>query len=134
MFGVKFIVSGKIFFHVGKEDGDVDNVVPARARVLQHEPHVFEYGVALLFDVVTQYVARGVQRDAGNLLAAAHARPDSGEEKQVTNTLGVWKCADRFGCARAFEGLAHPCGGYFSNFGKLGSMWSQGCASDVHIS
>src|SRR5438270_13282500 len=24
-------------------------------------------------------------------------------------------------------------GGYFSNFGKFESMWSQGCASEIHI-
>lgn len=107
MFGVKFIVSGKIFFHVGEEDGDVDNVVPACVGVFQHEPYVFKYGAALFFDVVTKDVTRDVQSDAGNLLAAAHARPDSGEEEQVTDTLGMWKCADRFGRTRAFERLAH---------------------------
>src|SRR5881398_1937477 len=26
------------------------------------------------------------------------------------------------------------CGGYFSNFGNAGFIWSQGCASDVHTS
>ena len=107
MFGVKFIVSGKIFFHVGEEDGDVDNVVPACVGVFQHEPYVFKYGAALFFDVVTKDVTGGVKRDAGNFIAAAHAWSDSGKKEQVTDTFGMRECADRFWRAGTFERLAH---------------------------
>jgi len=133
MFGVKPIVNWKILLHVGEKDGDIDNVVPVRAGVFQHKTHIFKYGAALLLDVVTDDVAGGVELHAGNFLAATHARSNSGEEEQVADTPGMWKCADRLGRARTFEGFAHPCGGYFSNFGKFGSMWSHGCASEIHI-
>src|ERR1700720_175105 len=130
MFRVKPIVNWKILLHVGEKDGDIDNVIPVRAGVFQHEPHIFKYSAALFFDVITQDITGGVELNAGNFLAAAHARSDSGKEEQVSDTLGMGKCADRLGRARAFEGLAHPCGGYFSNFGNFGSRWSQCCASE----
>src|SRR4030095_6507580 len=109
MFGVKPIVNWKILLHVGEKDGDIDNVVPVRAGVFQHETHIFKYGATLLLDVVTDDVTGGVELDAGNFLAATHARSNSGKEEQVADTPGMWKCADRFGRARAFEGFAHPC-------------------------
>ena len=38
----------------GEEDGDIDDVVPTRARIFQHEPDVFENGAGLDFDVVAR--------------------------------------------------------------------------------
>src|SRR4029077_3988804 len=134
MFGVKPIVNWKILLHVGEKDGDIYDVIPVRTGVFQHEPHIFKYGATLFFDVVTQDITGGVKRDAGNFLAAANARSDSGKEEQVADTLGMWKCADRLGRARALECFAHPRGAYFSNFGNLESIASHGCASVVHMS
>src|SRR5438477_4425719 len=38
-------------------------------------------------------------------------------------------------CAGRMDFSAHSvCGGYFSNFGNVGFIWSHGCASDVHTS
>jgi len=122
MFGIEPIVDWEILLHVGEKDGDIDNVVPVRAGVFQHETHIFKCGATLLLDVVTDDVTGGVELDAGNFLAAANARSDSGKEEQVADTLGMRKCADRLGRARAFERFAHRGGGYFSNFGELGSI------------
>src|SRR4029077_18393893 len=57
-----------------------------------------------------------------------------GEKQQLAHALRVWKCAHRFRRAGAFDCFAHSRGAYFSNFGNLGSMWSQGAASEVQIS
>jgi len=122
MFGVKPIVNWKILLHVGEKDGDIYDVIPVRTGVFQHDQHIFKYGATLFFDVVTQDITGGVELDAGNFLAPANARSDSGKEEQVADTLGMRKCADRLGRARAFERFAHRGGGYFSNFGKLGSI------------
>src|SRR6185503_17248091 len=51
--GVNAVVDGKILFHVSEKDRDVDDVLPGRASVFEHEPHILEYGMALRFDVVT---------------------------------------------------------------------------------
>jgi len=74
--GVNAVVDGKILFHVGEKDRDVDDVLPCRASVFQHEPHIFEYRAALRFDVVTHDVAGGIERDARNFFATANTRPD----------------------------------------------------------
>jgi hypothetical protein len=42
--GVNAVVDGKILFHVSEKDRDVDDVLPRRASVFQHEPHILEYG------------------------------------------------------------------------------------------
>src|SRR5207244_5810131 len=54
---VKFVVDWEILFHVRKKYGDIDDVVPARARVFEHESHIFKHGVTLCFNVVTDDVA-----------------------------------------------------------------------------
>src|SRR6266550_2410326 len=107
MFGIEPIVDGEILLHVGEEDGDVDDIVPGSTGVFQHETHIFKYGATLLLDVVTDDVTGGVELDAGNFLATANAGSDSGKEEQVSDTLGMWKCADWFGRAsfRMFRSL-----------------------------
>ncbi len=107
MFGVKPIVDWEVLFHVGEEDGDIDNIVPACAGVFQHELDVFKYGAALLLDVVTSDITRRIERDAGNFFAPAHPRSDARKEEKIANSLGVRKCAHRFGRAGTFERLAH---------------------------
>ena len=57
MFRVEFVIDRKILLHVGEEDRDIDDVVPARAGVFQNEPDVFEHRAALRFDVVADDVA-----------------------------------------------------------------------------
>jgi len=52
MFGVELVVDREILLHVGEEDCNIDDVIPARAGVFQHEPNVFEYGAALFLDIV----------------------------------------------------------------------------------
>ena len=80
MFGVEFVVDWKILFHVGQEHGDIDDVIPACASVFEDEPDIFKNRATLLFDVVTQNVAVGIESDAGNFLAATDPRPDPGEK------------------------------------------------------
>src|SRR6266436_8644376 len=134
MFCVETVVNGKILLHVCKENRDIEDVLPRRADVLQNEPHVFEHRTALRFDVVTNDMARCIERHAGNFFAAAHARTNAGEKQEITDTFRVRKRADWFRRARTFKGFSHYCGAYFSNFGRSGSIWSHGCASEVQIS
>ena len=107
MLRVEAIVDREIFLHVREEDRNIDNVVPGRAGVFQDEPDIFEHGAALFLDVIAGDVASGVERDAGDFFAAAHARPDSGEKQKVADPLGVRERAHRFRRARAFERFAH---------------------------
>ena len=100
---VKFVVDREILFHVRQEDGDIDDVVPARAGVFQHESYIFKYRTALCFDIVTGDVANWIELDARYFLAAALAWPDAGKEQKVANSFGVRKRADGFRCARALE-------------------------------
>jgi len=72
--GVNAVVNGKILFHVSEKDRDVDDVLPRRASIFQHEPHILEYRVALRFDVVTHDVAGRIERDARNFFATPHTR------------------------------------------------------------
>jgi hypothetical protein len=57
MFGVKFVVDREILFYVRQEHGDIDDVVPIRASVFQHQPNVLKHRATLRFDVVTHNVA-----------------------------------------------------------------------------
>src|SRR5437762_12847030 len=107
MFGVEPIVDWEILLHVGQENGDIDNVVPVRAGIFQDQSDVFENSTALLLDVVTSDITRRIERDAGNYFAPAHARSDSGKEKQVADTLRMRKRAHRFRRTRAFDKSAH---------------------------
>ena len=66
-------------------------------------PHIFKHGATLRFDVVTDNVAVGIERHAGNFLTATLAWPDAGKEQKVANSFGVRKCTDGFRCARALE-------------------------------
>jgi hypothetical protein len=56
MFGVKSVVDREILFHVRQEHGDIDDIVPIRASVFEHEPHIFKHGVTLRFDIVADDV------------------------------------------------------------------------------
>src|SRR6266516_3777271 len=56
-FRVELVVDGKVFLHVREENRNVDDVLPRRAGVLQHEPHVFEHRTTLCFDVVAHDLA-----------------------------------------------------------------------------
>src|SRR6266849_264945 len=78
MFSIETVVDGKILLHVREEDRNIDNVVPTRAGVFQHEPNVFEDRSTLLFDIVIHDVARGIKRHAGDFFAAAHAWSNPG--------------------------------------------------------
>ena len=77
IFRVNAVVDGKILFHVGEKDRDVDDVLPGRSRVFEHEPHIFKHGAALRFDVVTDDIAGGIERDAGNFFASSDSRPNA---------------------------------------------------------
>jgi RNA polymerase sigma factor (sigma-70 family) len=107
MFGVEFVVDRKILFHVGQEHGDIDDVIPACASVFEHEPDIFKNRATLLFDVVTQNVAVGIESDAGNFLAATDPRADPGEKNKIANAFGVWERPHCFGRARTFKCLSH---------------------------
>ncbi len=61
---INAVVDEKIRFHVSEKDRDVGDVLPGRASVFEHEPHILEYGMALCFDVVSHDVARGIERHA----------------------------------------------------------------------
>src|SRR5206468_8852748 len=106
-FCVDSVVDWKIFFHVREKDSDIDDVLPRRASVFQDKPHVFKDSATLRFNVVTNNVAGGIERDAGNFLTATHTRSDSGEKQKFAHAFRVRKCAHRFRGAFAFEGFAH---------------------------
>src|SRR5436190_23982280 len=103
IFGVETVVDRKIFFHVSEKDSDIDDVLPCRAGVLQHKPYIFEYSTTLRFNIVTDDVAGGVKRDAGNFFTAAHSRSDPRKKQKFTYALGVRKRAHRFRRTRAFD-------------------------------
>ncbi len=107
IFGVEFVIGRKVFLHVGEKDGHIDNVVPSRAGVFEHEPNIFENRAALFLNIVTNDLTGRIESDAGDFLAAAHARSDSGQKKQIADAFRVRKRTDRFRRARAFEGLTH---------------------------
>ena len=56
MFGVKSVVDREIPFHVRQEHGDIDNVLPTRAGVFQHEPNILKYRATLFLDIVADDV------------------------------------------------------------------------------
>src|SRR6516162_6544168 len=78
IFCVDSIVDWKIFFHVGQKHRDIDDVLPRRSGVFQHQAYVFERRAALRFNVVTDDASRCIERNPGNFLAPALARPDPG--------------------------------------------------------
>ena len=104
--GVEFVVDREILFHVREEHGDIDDVLPTRACVFQHEPDIFKNGAALRCDVVVRDVAGVIERYAGNLSAAAHPWSNPGEKKKIADTLRMRKRADWFWRSRALEGFA----------------------------
>jgi hypothetical protein len=67
----------------------------------------FEHRPTLRFYVVAHNISLCIERHAGDFFAPAHARSNTGKEQQITDAFGVRERADRFGRARAFEGLAH---------------------------
>jgi len=113
-FCVELVVDGKVFLNVREKDCDVDDVLPRRAGVFQHEPNVFEHRATLRFDVVTNDVAGSIERDSGDFFTPAHARSDAGEKQQLTDALRVRERADRFRRARALEGFPHFVSNNFS--------------------
>ncbi len=123
IFGVETVVDRKILFHVSEKHRDIDDVLPGRASVLQHKPYIFEYRTTLRFDIVTDDIAGRIERDAGNFLAAADARPDPGEKQQLADTLRVRKRAYRLGRARTFKGVLHSDDGDPSRWLDQGSIY-----------
>src|SRR5437868_9097580 len=117
IFCVDSVVDWKIFFHVYEKDSDIDDVLPRCAGVFQDKPHVFKDSATLRFNVVTNNVAGGIERDAGNFLTATFARPNAREKQQIAYSLRMRKRAHWFRRTFALECFAHPRGAYFSNFG-----------------
>src|SRR5207253_10936480 len=95
VFRVDAVVDWKIFFHVGQKHGDIDDVLPCRARVFEDESDIFKHGAAFRFDVVADDVSSGIECDAGNFLAAARTRPDPREKEQIADPFRVRKRANR---------------------------------------
>src|SRR6267143_2626589 len=109
VFGVELVVDRKVFLHVGKKDGDIDDVVPSRAGVFQDEANIFKYGTTLHLDIVIRDIAGRIASHTGDFFAAAHARSNPGEKKEIADALRVRERADRFRCARTFKRFAHLC-------------------------
>ena len=63
--------------HVGQEDGDVDDVLEARAGVFQDGLDVGQDLLGLLDDVVGHHHPGGVDHVAGDLVGAGHPRADA---------------------------------------------------------
>jgi len=93
----------KILFHVSEKDRDVDDVLPGRASVFQHEPHILEYCMALRFDIVTNDAAGSIECHSGNFFAAAHTRSDPRQKQQLAHAFRVRKRPNRFRRSFAFE-------------------------------
>src|SRR6476646_9455031 len=81
VFGVELIVGREVGLHVREENGDIDDVAPARAGIFQHEPHVLKDSTALRRDVVIRDLSVGVEGDARNFFAAPDPRTDAGKKK-----------------------------------------------------
>src|SRR5438477_5303502 len=96
IFGVKSVIDWEILFHVGEENRNIDDVVPTRAGVFEHEANVFEHSATLRFDVVAHNIARSIERDARNFFTAADSRPDAREEQKIADALCVRKRAHGF--------------------------------------
>ena len=107
IFRVNAVVDGKILFHVSEKDRDVDDVLPRRAGVFEHEPDILEYCAALCFDVVADNVPGEIKGDTGNLFTAAHTRPDPRQKQQSARALCVRERPYRFGRPLAFEAFVH---------------------------
>jgi len=108
MFGVKLVVDRKILFHVREKHSDIDDVLPRRAGVFKHQAHIFKHSVALRFDIVTDDIVSGIERDAGNFFAAARAGSDSGEKEEIAHAFRVRKRAHWLRRASAFKRFGHP--------------------------
>src|SRR5260221_14228282 len=50
IFTVDFIENGKIIFHVGEIDGNVDQIFPPRTRCLQNKFYILKNRMTLLFN------------------------------------------------------------------------------------
>src|SRR6184192_445273 len=107
IFRINAVIDWKVFFHVREKDGDIDDVLPSRASVFEHEPHILEYGMALRFDLITHDIAGRIERHAGNFFASAHTRSDPRQKQKFAYALGVRKCTHRFRRSFAFEGFVH---------------------------
>ena len=95
--GPDAVEGGEVAFHVGEEDEDVDDAVPGGAGLVEDGLDVGEAGADLGFDVVGDDRAGGVELDAGDVLGAADAGADAGEDEEVADAASVWVGADGFG-------------------------------------
>src|SRR5438105_879799 len=101
------VVGGKVALHVGEEDGDVDQPIPARSRFLEDSADVLEHGTALRLDVVSGDGAVRGEAHARDLVRPLLARADSGQEEEVSHPAGVGKVADRVRRARGDDSWSH---------------------------
>ena len=92
IFRVKFVIKREILLHVCEEDCHINDVVPARARVFQDKPNILENGPALSFNLVTDNIAIGIQRDPRDFLATPGSRADPGQKQEIADTFRVRKC------------------------------------------
>src|SRR5712692_4412736 len=105
--GPQPVVGGEVPAQVGQEHGHVDQLLPARAGLLEHCAHVGEHRAALRLDVVALHAAVGAQLHPGDLARSAHARPDPGEEEQVPHAARVRIGPDGLRRALRFGQSAH---------------------------
>ena len=93
IFGVEFVVDREIFFHVREKDRHIDDVLPGRAGVFENEPHVFEHGATLRFDVVARRCCRPNQASRrGFPCCRAHAVRC---RRETENRRLVWRAGMR---------------------------------------
>jgi hypothetical protein len=80
IFGIEPIVSGKIVFHIGEKDRNIDNPLPARAGIFQDVADVLENGAALGLNIIGDDSPALIELDAWDLFAATLSGPDAGQK------------------------------------------------------
>src|SRR5262249_61032758 len=68
---------------------DIDDLIPARARIFKDVANVLKHGAALGLDIVGHDPAVLIKLDAWNVFAAALTRSHAGKKKQVTYPPGM---------------------------------------------
>jgi len=102
--GVHAVVRGEVGLHVGQVAGDVDDPIPRGAGILEDRPDVLEAGAALDLDVIRRDFAIRTERDSGNHFRSALPRPDTREEEEIADALGMRIRADRLRRTRRVDG------------------------------
>ena len=80
-FGPDFIEYWKIVFHVGEENGDVDNFIPGTSCVFEDEFHILKNASALCFDIVGNDFSIGIEFNSGNYFCSFFAWADARKKK-----------------------------------------------------